>query len=140
MSREYNLYLRDILEVIGKIERYTRGMDYEEFLADDLVQDGVIRNLMVIGEAVKLIPEPNANTPIFPGERLQECETSSFTHTSGSITRSCGTLSGTRSRNYGLQSGRCLMTRPPDRPLPWFGARKRLAPPTSPATTAWSSS
>jgi uncharacterized protein with HEPN domain len=58
MSREYNLYLRDILEAIGRIERYTRGMGYEEFLADDLVQDGVIRNLMVIGEAVKLIPEP----------------------------------------------------------------------------------
>ncbi|WP_332450669.1 HepT-like ribonuclease domain-containing protein [Methanoculleus sp.] len=42
MSREYNLYLRDILEAIGRIERYTRGMGYEEFLADDLVQDGVI--------------------------------------------------------------------------------------------------
>ena len=51
MSREYNLYLRDILAAIGRIERYTRGMDYEGFLADDLVQDGVIRNLMVIGEA-----------------------------------------------------------------------------------------
>jgi len=58
MSRDYSLYLRDILEAIGRIERYTRGMDYEGFLADDLVQDGVIRNLMVIGEAVKLIPEP----------------------------------------------------------------------------------
>lgn len=33
-------------------------MDYEEFVQSDLVQDGVIRNLMVIGEAVKLIPEP----------------------------------------------------------------------------------
>jgi len=33
-------------------------MDYEDFLANDLVQDGVIRNLMVIGEAVILIPEP----------------------------------------------------------------------------------
>ena len=35
MSREYNLYLNDILEAIGRIERYTRGMDYEEFLADE---------------------------------------------------------------------------------------------------------
>lgn len=33
-------------------------MDYEAFIKNDLVQDGVIRNLMVIGEAVKLIPEP----------------------------------------------------------------------------------
>ena len=81
MSREYNLYLRDILEAIGRIERYTRGMDYEGFLADDLVQDGVIRNLMVIGEAVKLIPEPlNVSMPISPGERLQGCVISLFTH------------------------------------------------------------
>ena len=45
MSREYNLYLSDILEAIGRIERYTRGMGYEEFLVNDLVQDGRIRNL-----------------------------------------------------------------------------------------------
>ena len=32
MPREYNLYLRDILEAIGRIDRYTRGMGYEEFL------------------------------------------------------------------------------------------------------------
>ncbi|KAF5043721.1 MAG: DUF86 domain-containing protein [Methanoculleus sp.] len=51
MSRDYNLYLRDILEAIGRIERYTRGMGYEEFLVNDLVQDGMIRNLMTIGEA-----------------------------------------------------------------------------------------
>ncbi|WP_292519653.1 HepT-like ribonuclease domain-containing protein [Methanoculleus sp.] len=57
MSREYDLYLRDILEAIGRIERYTRGMEYEEFLANELVQDGIIRNLMIIGEAVKLIPD-----------------------------------------------------------------------------------
>ncbi|WP_241481288.1 HepT-like ribonuclease domain-containing protein [Methanoculleus sediminis] len=44
MSREYNLYLHDNLEAVRKIDRYTRGKDYEEFLADDLVQDGVIRN------------------------------------------------------------------------------------------------
>lgn len=67
MSREYNLYLRDILEAIERIERYTRGMDYEEFTKNDLIQDGVIRNLTVIGEAVKIIPEPlkckHADTP-----------------------------------------------------------------------------
>ncbi|WP_292410833.1 MULTISPECIES: DUF86 domain-containing protein [unclassified Methanoculleus] len=58
MPREYNLYLRDILEAIERIEQYTRGMNYEAFTENNLVQDGVIRNLMVIGEAAKLIPEP----------------------------------------------------------------------------------
>jgi len=57
MSREYNLYLRDILEAIERVEQYTWGMDYEAFMENHLVQDGVIRNLMVIGEATKLIPE-----------------------------------------------------------------------------------
>lgn len=33
MSREYRFYLNDILEAIGRINRYTRGIDYEEFLA-----------------------------------------------------------------------------------------------------------
>lgn len=33
-------------------------MDYQAFTENNLVQDGVIRNLMVIGEATKLIPEP----------------------------------------------------------------------------------
>ena len=58
MSRDYNLYLNDILESIDRIQRYTHGMSYEDFRDNDLVQDAVIRNLMVIGEAVKLIPEP----------------------------------------------------------------------------------
>jgi len=57
MPREYNLYLRDILEAIERIEQYTHGMDYKAFTENHLVQDGVIRNLMVIGEATKLIPE-----------------------------------------------------------------------------------
>ncbi|WOX56652.1 MULTISPECIES: DUF86 domain-containing protein [unclassified Methanoculleus] len=58
MPREYNLYLRDILEAIERIEQYTEDMCYEAFTENNLVQDGVIRNLMVIGEATKLIPEP----------------------------------------------------------------------------------
>jgi len=58
MSREYKLYLQDILESVEKIQRYTHGMSYEDFIENDLVQDAVIRNLMVIGEAVKLIPKP----------------------------------------------------------------------------------
>ncbi|NLB01094.1 MAG: DUF86 domain-containing protein [Methanomicrobiales archaeon] len=57
MPQEYNLHLRDILEAIGRIERNTREMDYEEFLADDLVQDRVVLDLRVIGEA-KLISKP----------------------------------------------------------------------------------
>ncbi|MDD4255030.1 MAG: DUF86 domain-containing protein [Methanofollis sp.] len=48
----------DILVEFERIQRYTPEMSYAEFDENDLVQDAVIRNLMVIGEAVKLIPEP----------------------------------------------------------------------------------
>lgn len=56
MSRDYNLYLQDILEAVERIQRYTEGMSFEDFRENALVQDAVIRNLMVIGEAVKRIP------------------------------------------------------------------------------------
>jgi uncharacterized protein with HEPN domain len=57
MRRDYNAYIDDILESIRKIEKYTENMTYNEFVTDELTQDGVIRNLEIIGEAVKSIPE-----------------------------------------------------------------------------------
>jgi uncharacterized protein with HEPN domain len=57
MPREYKAYLKDILEAIRKIERYTKNISFDDFIVDELIQDGVVRNLEVIGEAVKNIPE-----------------------------------------------------------------------------------
>jgi len=56
MPREYKAYLKDILEAIHKIERYTENISFEEFVNNELVQDGVVRNLEIIGEAAKNIP------------------------------------------------------------------------------------
>lgn len=53
MPRECKLYLRDILESIEKIEKYTTNTSFDEFRENDMVVDGVIRNLEIIGEAVK---------------------------------------------------------------------------------------
>jgi uncharacterized protein with HEPN domain len=44
-------YLEHILTAIRRIEEYTAGLDAESFLADEMVQDAVIRNIEVIGEA-----------------------------------------------------------------------------------------
>lgn len=44
-------YLRHITEAIERIERYTEDMDEAAFLDNQLVQDAVIRNLEIIGEA-----------------------------------------------------------------------------------------
>lgn len=57
MQRHYKAYLKDILESIRKIEDYTNGLSFDDFASDELVQDAVARNLEVIGEAVKKIPE-----------------------------------------------------------------------------------
>ncbi len=50
------LFLNDILRSIHKIQKYTKGKSYDEFIVDDLLVDGVVRNLEIIGEAVKNIP------------------------------------------------------------------------------------
>ena len=46
-------FLLDILEACKRIEKYTANMKYEEFLEREETQDAVIRNLEIIGEAVK---------------------------------------------------------------------------------------
>lgn len=42
---------------MDKIERYTEDLTYETFVKNELVVDAVIRNLEIIGEASRNIPE-----------------------------------------------------------------------------------
>ena len=51
------VYLRHILDAILRIGEYLQGINEEEFYRKYLVQDGVIRQLEIIGEATKNIPE-----------------------------------------------------------------------------------
>ncbi len=53
----YKLFVEDILESMNKIERYTKGLTYDQFEKNEMVVDAVIRNLEIIGEAVKNIPD-----------------------------------------------------------------------------------
>ncbi|MGH9802975.1 MAG: HepT-like ribonuclease domain-containing protein, partial [Blastocatellia bacterium] len=55
MRREL-AYLDDILECIAKVEGYLAGVDEAAFQANQLLQDGVTRNLEIIGEAAKSLP------------------------------------------------------------------------------------
>lgn len=48
-------YLHHILEATERIHRYTEGMTEATFLEHQLVQDGVIRNIEIIGEAARNI-------------------------------------------------------------------------------------
>ncbi len=56
-ERDYLLFLEDIMEAIVRIEDYTENMDLDTFSRRSLVQDAVIRNFEVIGEAVKNVPK-----------------------------------------------------------------------------------
>ena len=55
--RDYTLYLNDILSAIIKIEDYSKDSSYEKFQLNGMLQDAVIRNIEIIGEAVKKIPD-----------------------------------------------------------------------------------
>ncbi len=57
MPRDYRLYLEDMLEAITRIGRYTSGVDFATFSTDEMRIDAVVRNLELIGEAAKNIPQ-----------------------------------------------------------------------------------
>lgn len=56
MSRNYRIYLQDILDAIQKVETYTTGVSFEIFVSESMRLDAVLRNLQIIGEAAKKIP------------------------------------------------------------------------------------
>ena len=58
MSRDQqrlNDYITHILQAIERIYRYTEDIDEIGFLQNDMVQDAIIRNIEVIGEAARNI-------------------------------------------------------------------------------------
>jgi len=57
MKREVNLFIQDILENIGDIESFSKGLTKKEFASNKLKQNAIIRSLEIIGEAVKNIPD-----------------------------------------------------------------------------------
>ena len=57
MSRDWRMYLDDIVQGCDKIRRFTRTMKAEEFRSDEKTYDAVLRNLEIIGEAAKHVPQ-----------------------------------------------------------------------------------
>ncbi len=56
-ERNPSLLIQDILESIGKIEKYSENMAYGELSKDEKTIDAIIRNFAIIGEAANRIPE-----------------------------------------------------------------------------------
>ena len=57
MPRDFEVYLEDIRQAIAKIQSYTVGLTRDMLDQDDRTIDAVIRNLQIIGEAAKAIPD-----------------------------------------------------------------------------------
>jgi uncharacterized protein with HEPN domain len=56
VSRDWLLYLGDLIESGEKIERFVSGRTFETFLSEEAIFDAVLFNLQVIGEATKKLP------------------------------------------------------------------------------------
>lgn len=65
MSRDWRLYLDDLVAACEKVLRYTKGMSKQEFSRDDRTFDAVMRNLEIIGEASKHVAQEE------PAQNLQ---------------------------------------------------------------------
>lgn len=57
MHREPKVFLEDIIFASNKVLKYTKGLSYDDLMDNDLVSDAVIKNILVIGEATKNIPD-----------------------------------------------------------------------------------
>ena len=57
LKRRYDLYLKDIIEAIERIQEYIGSMDYEEFCEKGITLDAVMRNMEIIGEAATQLSE-----------------------------------------------------------------------------------
>ena len=57
MKKEDSVYLRHILDAVSRIEEYTKGIEYKDFMEKHLIQDGVIRQIEIIGEATKRLSD-----------------------------------------------------------------------------------
>lgn len=71
MSRDTETYLADMLEAIDRIREYAAGLNKASLAEDRRTFDAVVRNLEVLGEAAKQIPdEVRARAPGVPWRKI----------------------------------------------------------------------
>jgi uncharacterized protein with HEPN domain len=70
-KRDWKVLFEDILECINKIENYTKDYNFNNFATTSIVVDAVIRNIEIIGEASKNVPdEIKEKYPEIPWRKL----------------------------------------------------------------------
>ena len=71
MIRDDKVYLAHIVDALRQIKEYTDNLDYDGFSAARIVQDAVIRQLEIVGEATKNFSEEfRMRHPVIPWKDL----------------------------------------------------------------------
>ena len=64
-------YMQHMMEAISRVREYVAGKDKEDFLRERLLQDGIIRNIEIVGEAAnRLSPAFADSTPEIPWREI----------------------------------------------------------------------
>jgi len=53
MKKNNLVYLKHVLDAISQIAKYTKNISYKDFVSNQMIQDAVIRQVEIIGEATK---------------------------------------------------------------------------------------
>lgn len=61
MTRDYTLFVKDIVDAIIDIEKFVGDSDYSDFLKDEKTKSAVVWKIQIIGEATKNIPRSLRN-------------------------------------------------------------------------------
>jgi len=71
--REWTIRIRDILDAMSKILAHTVDLDFDAFVGDSWTVDAVLRNLTVIGEAARHVPDEILSAhPDLPWREMQD--------------------------------------------------------------------
>lgn len=71
--RNWKLRITDIIEAIEKIHSYVEGMTLDQFVDDPKTIDAVIRNITVIGEAARNVPQDVVDqNPSLPWREMRD--------------------------------------------------------------------
>ena len=71
MRKDDLVYLKHILDAILRIEEYVNNVNNDTFSRNNLLQDGVIRQIEIIGEATKrLSKDCTVSDPFSPKQKF----------------------------------------------------------------------
>ena len=56
-TRDWRMYIQDMIEFAERVSSYTRGLDKDTFMADRRTYDATLRNIELVGESATHVPD-----------------------------------------------------------------------------------